>query len=70
YEVERVSHDLLEHSSASAFMRTFSQVHVSSFVILYGSHNQEEKSYVTFAKQNGSVTVTYLKVRTNLYTAL
>ena len=53
------------------FMRgliLLSQVHVSSFVILCGSHNLKTKSYAIFAKEDGSVTVQYiLKVRTNLY---
>ena len=34
-----------------------------------GRITKRRESYVTFAKQNGSVTVTYLKVRTNLYTS-
>ena len=36
----------------------FGQVHVSSFVVLYGSHNLKKESYVTFAEKDGSTTVT------------
>ena len=42
YEVLRVSKYLDNISNASAFLRRLillSQVHVSSFVVLYGSHN-------------------------------
>jgi len=48
-------------SNASAFLRRLnllSQVHVSSFVVLYGSHNLKKESYVTFAEKDGSITVT------------
>ena len=58
YEVERVSHDLLEHSNASAlYSAGLSLKSGSRFVFCRfytGRITKRRESYVTFAKENGS----------------
>ena len=65
YEVWRVATtycDIVMQVRFAARTYLLSQVHVSSFVVLYGSRNLKKESYVTFAEKNGStVTVNIFK---------